>query len=613
MPRSALLLTAFLLLETAARSATTPEARVEQLHNALRSIGSELTNQFTIARADIDAGAEADGWTEEVRQMARQWLDGLLTDPRTKLVTTPHLMAPALQGSVRYRATQPHTLPEPARHFAAEFAARLQSVGKMKPEFSFEYYEAVARTAETAWLAAKAPADLLPALRVLTEFRDLTALPSSRGDGRLTVISPVRGRMANGVQTIAADSDPTSALILFSGDEPMLLPDPGDDPAAYKNARVRWHHFSGWRLAFCERFRVSERVRLYDGRFRVAAQAACDAIDRLLMQRAEGADLTQAARHLETFHIPITMPSGRYVPPPPPAPSAPNTAPPHITLPADGAAFLKERGVREPDVTNPNFFRPPLDPPKIAAYQLIAGYFAAPTAPESPEKSALRRRAIREWPHYSNILKSWLMGEWGVDWYGQPAKTPARSTAAPALPALPPGEPPLRAVRTVLESLARGESGSEPGAEALLVHWRRLEDGTGATDGSRFDAREWWMVLAARPGGSALIAARDAALRTLLGTGGPSLGEDALPAVLRAQFEHAIATRDWPRLARLRLIDQVGAILLADEAAQWSQLAAMLTSSESTSRPHALQLINQTLSPAASRHAIRLLKARPAP
>lgn len=606
--------------------AVEPTQRLEELHVALESVGPELVNQIVIARTELRETRDEDGWTPQARSAARQWLDSLLPP---EVVDNPGAASPQLHlrrhSRMLANARKPHQLAAPAGVFADNVTARLQHVITLQGRWWSDYCDLVTKVAEKAWLAADAPTDLLPARRTLGRFRALAIDPAPPNDpARAPRPFPVIGLKSNGVNVRFADDEPLSAVLILTGPEPLLLPDPRKDPESYKRARLLWHDLGGWQLRFCERYLVSRRVSEGDMRFQRAAGEAQREFERQIMSEAPADKIAAAWQRVEIFHVATEMPSpGR------PANQIPGIMPvrrstpspagsmqrPDFTnsFPADYRELLAlPNGKRPSDITANSYFRPVLHPEPYESDSLLVALVIAEAQRDTAEIEQCRTRILSQWPRFSQEMKAWLQKKLGVDPLARllPKQTPPADVVE-LLP-IPAGVSDFRAVEMVLEDAASPtrKGGAVPQAGELLDQWRGLNAtfGGGMSENPKMN----WARLSGRPGGVALMTARDRALReVIVRIGKIDPVDEPLPSLLRDRLEAAITAGDWPQYHHLLKIEQVVGVLNPEELNEYRTFGVILSSKAADSvhpQRDCLALLRQSTSPAAAKVAAQRLK-----
>ena len=606
-------------------------ARVDQLHDTLMAAGAELANQLAAARAELDAPAPDDGWTDDARVAARTWLDGL-TQPR--FPTAPQaaeLLHPTHFNQVQLKSTQIPTMPPTALRFAEKVAARLKALRDVRTNVWYDYTEAVADAAESVWMDATKPADLAPALKILDRFKAVALDPAPAGDpNRVERPFPTPSEKVDGHEIRMSDDEALAALVLMSGPEPLILPDPLVDPAAYREMRMRWHNLAGWHLRFCERWQVAQRVREYDQRYRQLALRAQGTLERRIAADAPAGEITAALANMETFRN--SNPMNPQLPFPiagrPPIPPVPSRDPPEpkprqsaLFFPADYRALLDEPGGERPGpIVESAYFRPAIEVGVIDNYRTLVKLLLSETPEKPPEFSSL---AGASWYRHSIAIRTRVQIKFGLDAFGRRIPAPPKSVERPnavTVPAPPPGESPYEAVRISLEAAALGQSEFSQAAKTLLPFWKGLKDANGNPNGPAALNEALWSTLASAPGGPALIAARDRAVLALLKPSAPPLEGPVLP-VLRQHLEVTLGAGDATACRRLLDIDQAASLLPPNERKDWNELLQFVAGGRQTTsgvsafapRQRVSELLARIQDPAAVRAILDRLKTPPKP
>lgn len=628
MPNWRDLATAWLILCGAlhAPGAESSSERVDRLHETLMAIGPELANQLKVARTDVESGSAEAGWTDEAKVVARAWLDDLV-QPRFPVAAPPpvELRHPTRLAEVFRKSTQIPSAPPVVTGFALEVSARLAALNEVRGTVWFDYADATAMMAEEAWLDAARPADLAPAAKRLTRFKEVMIDPAPLSDpNRSERPFPSIGRTPGGVEVRLVGDQALSAFLVLSGPEPLILPDPFRDPKGYREVRMRWHNLAGWRMPFCERAAVSRRLMDYDQRYRAMAQKALLTLDRLLGAEARAEQLNEAMEDLESFRNPNPphpiLPANRspFAPPPRANPAAPTPAGPS-GFPQDYRAFLdRPDGARPGDITSPSYFRPAIAPETIDAY---GAFITAVTSNSSLMPRKLPEATGKIWYRVSPALRAQLRTRYALDAYGRPivAKEPPEMT--PPSPVVrkniftPPRD--AAAYDAVLASL---KNVTEEGyvfiaAKGLLPSWQRLKDPKYQIADAETMVSSHWSTLATQPGGVGLITARDRAVLELLTPPGRAVLEGPALSALRARLEEALGDSNAAEMRRVLEIDRVAVLLPARERGIWVGVPEALETMRGTgseafvARDRVRQALSQVQSDAIAGKVARQLKS----
>jgi hypothetical protein len=233
-------------------------------------------------------------------------------------------------------------------------------------------------------------------------------------------------------------------------------------------------------------------------------------------------------------------------------------------------------GQRPGPASDPGHFRSYVSWQMVDAYRMLVASLTA-EIPQPPDLS--KDRLGWMWYRYSPEVQTRLQTRFGLDNYGRPSRgrSQSRASVAEEVILLPPGEPPYEAVRTALQNAAGSEQGDiSPAARILLRAWQNLKVPDGDSSADREPTDLLWLKLALRPGGVALLAARDRGVLALLASPTQPIVDGPAPPALRGRLEKALGENDANEIRRLLAIDYAASLLSWQERGDWLPVPGML-------------------------------------
>jgi hypothetical protein len=493
-------------------------------------------------------------------------------------------------------------------------AARLASIREVRRLLWIEYNERVSSAAEEAWLEANQPADLRLILRQLAIVRMVGADVKPTQPGW-----PVR--VPSDLDTgrfLTPSDDLMGAVLILSGPEPLLLPDPAIDPRGYKKARALWRDLEPWQFSFCQRPRVVARVSEYETKFGEVARAALRKLNRLMTEQAPVAVLQQAVQDLEVYSLPNEEFGNQFVNQSVrmPVPGPELMMKPIGVFPADYRQFLSRSSSPS---SRPQSTRG-IPPSQIDAYRRVVDFLAseagaAPGAAPGRTPPPLSLLGPFEGAVKAALAKRLFGGAPPIP--DSPKRAPSRALVIDA------AAPPYEAVSQALEAFASSPGNGSYSSQTKLVldAWRGLRADAPGNASLTGQPTYIWASLATMEGGPSLLAARDRAVLALLAVPGaedtPPPG--ALAPYLRDRLEEAVSAEDWGRCERVLAVNRVIEVLPAAEQTQWLNCVTVLKDigadyvvrDPAGTRIAYLEILRQTVSPGAARLAAQRIKALP--
>jgi hypothetical protein len=554
------------------------------------SIAPRMEAEFALFREEVQAGTEADGWTEPRKKDALEWIERITTPmPNTPPDASPiqRRMNSVLGMYLSHHGRVPGPSMQPPAQFSEWLEKRVSALLETRVSLLSRYGDELIAYAEDAWLRAKTPADMKPVAAALAELihRDSRFLLS--GDfGTFGTFGPgppfpnarfdPRFGRPGGPQGIPKQV--FEIWILMGSEKPAILPEPEGDPEAFWKARETLLSLLRIDFGFLERPRVASRIGALSHRFVEASNAAREQLEQLILLDAPLAQFAPALERLHSF-------GGKPFNPYADLPKMPDGQPATALL---QQMFIRN-GHRVPDEFMALMGREKKETDDLSvALQFGDRWLQLLHAREAAEP----REAIAD-------LEAQLLGaplseavklHIARSFSQAPAPMP-ENAAKPA--ALEPDPDPSRALIAGLETIAASDRSADKtenpdagqmdaakashAARSLLDAWRKLS--TGDLHGVGADYGEDWQSLAEQPGSLKLLSLRERAARQALAaimgpkTGSDEPSENPVESIRRA-LEKTIMAGDLQKAAKIISVDTAAYLLPPEERKPWAQALA---------------------------------------
>lgn len=410
--------------------------------------------------------------------------------------------------------------------------------------------------AEETWLAARTPADLEPAIRMVSEARrsidTMWGMVSQvRGPGPISKPSNPSPRF--GPLSVREAVDVYDFLSVLMSPEPFFLSDPTAHPAQFAVGHAIWPDLVRIGHAFTLRPAIATRFQHHDVVYRNLLPAVEDRLNELIEHNATAAEFEPP--YLQWRGLNDPPPLGR-----------------QATLAKGGNIFgiadYRNLAARWP----PYQGQPPIHPPPPEG----AAYRAWLTLRQAEEKGDVEKieQARTVLDAESRVLPS-----------STSAYLAARSRADEAKPpdAAEKAANPLDQLITRLRRfLPQENDGVSDEAKAVLAAWESLRDETARPPSDEDSSlADHWAAFSIRHGSHTLFTLRGRAARQLLTRLYPA--DAALPAAaaplvteLRERLTAALTSGHADLAEKLLALDAAGAFLPPDEHQAWARDSAIL-------------------------------------
>jgi len=619
---------------------------------AIKSINAEIENSVAIFREAVKMGKEEDGWREDVKESARQWVKN---DPRITPPPPPtsndqagRQAAMAFMLRMNGAAMGQSNLPWPAAEVADWLLFRVTFLNLQKRATLAEFDGELSDLAEESWLKANKPADLRS---VVAAFADLEALaPRYLAQ---TILPYPAGFPGQRFGPFSAADDPRRAAafyaaLLTAGDHPLILPNPKTNVEEFTKARVTWSLLLQCNVSFQTRPRVAARVKELDDEYAEMRASAQQRLNVMILENAPPDSFEPALNYFNAF-LASFDPQRWGLPPQRPMPMM---MPPMMVSDGQGRVFPS----------------PGLQGGQIHDYHdLLVGHPGVPTGGNSwalQEGLILQRiasmsaagpqRAYREWLEYRRAQTNGAAPDELKSLWGQlrerlvffPSEVKASIEKHRALPRVEdviaaPGSDPARQENRPIEELiaaleaasarvltgGSANEGNDGGFQEKMKHlleaWRsiqRKEPQDPRSPQSDNAAPVAWQALAGRTDGLKLFSLREKTVRAALAQlpsqhGGNTDETVPIRKTLEVALEKCVTESDWTSLRYVLRLDSAANLLTGAERLLWKQIAdeserasGEAISSPETARYRYREILGLSDDPALTKFAVRRLK-----
>lgn len=571
-----------------AKTTAGPADEVKELAGRVADIDGQLPNEAAIYQNDLNRGVANGSWTEESASASRGWLKEATEVPAEERGAPPKPGAKWAEIRALFAEdARPESMTAPAD---AWFAKRVAALWNARAALAEACHRAAMGIVEEIWFRARKPADLQPALALMTTVEKSEPLDRYSSMGH---------------------RDLYELATLLRSPEPLLFPDPEQDPAAACAAWKSWsalrqrRHEAVMRPAVVARFTEFERALFKE------AQSALQRLDLLILNDASAQDFEVALKRAQLFSSgkadarpgPPRRPGGPWIPGPPFAGSK---------GPFDADDLFGGRGFLTADRKSElNLSLSPYN--HWLAWRQTGG-----AGEDSDVHKRLLAASIRlPLPVRLHVLQRLGSKE-------EPTPLPAEVPQPPLASAVE------RFVQALLKLKTEPANGAMPRqlTPTLTEHWQHAARGVDvafAGEGSGLISD--WRTLSEQSGSVALFALADAATRELLkdvvGETQPAPAPSSLAATLRLELEKQISSRAWNKAVQIVALARLSAAWPDGELERETQMMQLLqqAAAPATGASDALkayrQVLHVTQSPAAAGAAAgklqKLRTARPTP
>ncbi len=550
------LLAASCLLGGTGRAAeNTALERGKRAQEILRELDAEAVVERDVFCEELDRGIERKAWDDWEKEMA---LGKMRAAFRLNEGEPPH--APNW-GRSRDDLTVARDLLVSGDPDAATaplltwLAQRVETLGDVRNAARRDLCAAAVDYAEEIWLAARTPADLDPAIRVLQQARlsiemSWGIVNQARGQGGT---NPPRNNSRPGSLLEREAVDIYDFLSVLMSPEPFFLPDPAEHPAAFAAGHALWPDLARIGHAFTLRPAIADRHQRHAAVYQNLLLTAGRRLHELIEQNAPAAEFEPP--YLQWLALTTQ---------PPPAPQPPAYRKPGETYHIDDYRNLAARGQPRRDVGQS---RPP---PEAAAYRAWLTLRQAEEAADREKIRVARADLKKESATLPDSTSAYLAARDRTD-AKHPPKTDEKAAPADAL---------LARLRGFLSQENDGDSSA---AKALLDAWEALRNDADARPPAEAisSLAEYWAALSMHPGSRTLFALRDRAARQLLARLYPA--EAALPTSttpliteLRERLTAALTGGSAELAGKLLALDAAGTFLPPAEHQAWARDSVIL-------------------------------------
>lgn len=462
--------------------------RFERAIGLLDSLAALTTAELAADRDELSAGVARGEWSV----WAKEAMETILED-----VTRGDVLDEAgrptgrnLQDSLPIKLGKArHLVPSPLLGMYSSLERRVSLIQRIRDETVWELRDATLAVVDSVWRNANEAADLALAIKAMTEFkaragshwRAIQQLRRTRGPR-------IYGQMLVGNRIIDAPyyslGEAYEVWLVITSPQPLLLPAPERNLAAYLAARREWLLFKRQRYLFVERAPMAAHFEELEAQLRGMIAQASRRLDALIVRDAPAEEYALALQRLESCRLPSSVwnprqPTGRI---------------------GSGVPDFRE-GMS----TNPVMM---VDNPMVRDEVLHAyhGWLAFRRAEESGdwskmtglENAVARNLPIEVAAHITRRLAQ--------------SRVKTMPVAEERLPALDADAPVARLeLIRALEELGSREDG-EP-LRQLAAAWSAVNDAKSVTGSDRRDFSAAWDQLASRPGWHPLFGLRERATR----------------------------------------------------------------------------------------------------
>ena len=583
---------------------------------AVLGIIPQAATERAACEAMLAAGVKSGMWTEEEQRAGEDWLTRVFSDPEQEApVAKPISPGRAWSNLVALatRPTDPTAATQPVFSWLKARFTILEATRK-------KLLEAMCRTAidqaESAWLSAKTATDLDAAIRGLAETKAVLdfkwgQLITARNQGlSYTETFAKWPELAEGVW------DFRDCWSIIASPQPLVLPDPVDDPAAFAVARRKWLGLTTGPVSpqsFLKRPAVARRFAELDDRFRAEFAQILEFLNAAILREAPAAEFEKEFGRLQRHVITANAADRMVRPSPPQSPFDPTS-----DTPPDYRTRLSNR---QPGLPGPPMPGAPTNP-ELKWTADFAGWLAWRRAVETgnAEKIETARRAlltkVREFkPRVAEYLSQRL---------APPTKPPPSPSRTLRLNANIPQTAVIADMVAALRQRTADDRAValDPAVSKLITMWLDFDRGDTTSTSTEEQSSAVWSQIAAGIHGSAILELRDRAARAVIVRFVPELaGAAELPLLplLRKALEISVAREDFSAATKILTLDAISSVLFDSDRRAWtetiteSKRAVERTSAgDPSARTAWIQLLRTTSSPAAAMVAVHKLKANAA-
>ncbi len=562
----------------------------------------------------LATGTETGWWTEEEKCEAENWL-GYVFEPAkdTPPVAERYggsfgreiLAADPGWRSLLERGTPPRAPLSATQPVFSWLSTRLRAMDELQKATARVMLEMAIQHAEERWLSAKNAADLDPAVRDLTSTKAALGFRWRTNSWPGNFRPPEPPRFSRAVFSLGIE-DFSDCWSIVGGPEPLLLPDPATDPAAFAKVRETWLLLTKGPQQFLKCDAVARRFAELDAVFQARFGEIERWLDEAILREASAAEFEREFARLKSHVLPEWSPEEvarrKYSPPnPPPKPGVEKAPDYRDTLAAQS---------RLPPGT--------IQPPRRESLRWRGDFAAWLEWRQAVEAGNAER---------TEKAGNALLGKAGVFEPRVAAFLQKRLTSPPASPLAPePGVGKISAQNPAIAELTNAlrrrapdtRADSAPNIAALVEAWLRFDRGEDAENPRHALFAQVWLWIASRADGIPLCALRDRAARSALARLLPAQTEpDTIPLtqIFRRALEASIAQEAHDSTAHILALDSIACILTDEEKEAWWQTLDRLKTAKSQStergasaRQSWLDVLRTSDSPAAATLAIEKLK-----
>ena len=573
--------------------------RFNRAHETLDGLGPEVIVERAIFRAELDHGIAIKAWTKQDKETALERMRSAFELPDDEKIDGPGFVPPwfSMSGARETLRSGPPSLP--TAPLLDWLGWRVGALREVREQARRTLRAAALDCAETAWLSARDPADLEPAIRQVNEARISFdkmwgIVNQARGPGSVSPPYDPR-RNPEMVSTREAVDVYDFLSVLMSGD-PFFLPDPVENPAGFAAGRAIWPDLVQMGHAFTLRPAIAARFHRYNTTFSNLQTATGRRLNELIEHNASAAEFEP---HYNQWRALANLEKQ------PRRPPLRGTT--RDTPAADDYRDLAARSRASHAAFT--IFSPP---PASAAY---AAWFDLRKAEEAAEPDRIEKAQAAMNKERASLPLSTA------------TYLTARIHPVPEVPAdlAPKDDNPVDALIARLRSGMEQNANRPRGdARALGAVWEALRNGTAAPSNEvRELPNDHWTAFSILPGSSTVFALRDRAARQLLARFYPAdaalvTSVTPLATEFRERLTTALTTGSVSLTGKLLALDAAGNFLPPTEHLAWAHDAAMLRNAatllaadqRAAARTAYLQAIQQLSEPSlgefAARQALRL-------
>ena len=589
------------LAVSAGWSAETPADPLAAGAEVVLGIPLEASAARAACAAMLATGRESGRWTAEEARVAEDWLSYVFNHEEAA-EPAPKWLPPRADIGWRKlvplaaRPTDPTAATEPVFSWLKTRVAALEAARNGLLE---NLYRVAIERSESAWLSAKTAADLEPAVRGLLEVKAAVGFKWERLDATRRSLAFRTPPGARAFPDAAWDFYDCWSFI--ASPEPLLLPDPAVDPAAFTRARRTWLALTKDSQRFLKRPAIAGRFAELDDRFRVAFADLEQELDHAILRDAPAAEFEKTFKRLQGQLIAVAPPAAvsRVAPfPPPPNPTSDTPPDYRRRPPARPPGLLQEKPPPDDELRVNNDYADWLE------------WRQAREAGDRQRVETARAALLAKAPAFHPRVAAHLAARLAPP---PRALTPTPASAGEAI--VPKSAGVAELVAALRSRVAENPDAERDAQDSKLIQtWLKFDKGDVGTIPEDTPFAPRWRRIAAGPDGRALLELRDHAARGTIARLVPELaGAVGLPLLplLRQALEISVAREQREIVRQLLDLERITGEFPDAERAAWNETIAWWNRAvhASPGRPAWMQVLLTTSSPAAAALALAKIKA----